>query len=45
MMSTILARLRRLRLLVQAILLSPKVRRNRRTVHAFRQDTPPGAGR
>ena len=43
-MSNILARLRRLRLLVQAALKSPKVRLNRHAVRVFRQDKPPGAG-
>ena len=43
-MSMILARLRRLRLLVQAVLTSPKVRRNRRAVRVSRQDKLPAAG-
>ncbi len=43
-MSIILARLRRLRLLVQAALTSPRVRRNRRAVRVSRQDKPPVAG-
>ena len=44
MLSIILARLRRLRLLVQAALTSPRVRRNRRAVRISRQDKPTGAG-
>ena len=43
-MSIILARLRRLRLLVQAALTSPQVRRNRRAVRLSRQIKPSGAG-
>ncbi len=43
-MSIILARLRRLRLLVQAAFTPPKVRRNRHAVRVYRQDRPPGAG-
>ncbi|WP_309643970.1 hypothetical protein [Phenylobacterium sp.] len=42
-MSIILARLRRLRLLVQAALTSPKVRRDRRAVRVFRQTKPSAA--
>ena len=44
MLSIILARLRRLRLLVQAALTSPRVRRDRRAARVSRQDKPPGAG-
>ncbi len=44
MLSIILARLRRLRLLVQAALTPPRVRRQRRTVRRARQEKAPGAG-
>lgn len=40
MLSIILARLRRLRLLVQAALTPSRVRRQRRTVRRARQDQP-----
>ena len=43
-MSIVLARLSRLRLLVQTVLTSPKVRRDRRAVRVSRQNKPPGAG-
>lgn len=42
-MSIILARLRRLRLLVQAVLTSPRLRRNRRALRVARHNKPPGA--
>lgn len=43
MMSIVLARLRRLRLLVQGALTPPKVRRNRRALRLARRDKPPGS--
>ncbi len=43
-MSIIRARLRHLRLLVQAVLTPPNVRRDRHAVRASRQDKSPGAG-
>ena len=43
-MSTILARLRRLRLLVQAVLTSAKQRRSRRALRVARHNKPPGSG-
>lgn len=44
MKSIILARLRRLHLLMQAALTFPKVRRDRRAIRVSRQNKPPGAG-
>ena len=43
-MSTILARLCRLGLLVQAALTSPKLRRNRRALRVVRHNRPSGSG-